>query len=427
MNCNNCGKTVFVKETCTCGEIAPNKNRGGVIVNNILCIAVLVGAVLALILSVSLRYIVNNDLLAETVRNAELTQIEVKDDSGETVPLDEWVYKKYIDDDRITVKNVDNVLNNPFIKDFLVEKIHGIQDFLMDDGDIVTITSDDIIELIDKNSDLLYNEAGLNFLEPDKDELRNNLSGLDDLAKFSEEHFSGWLSSSFVQTPFSLAYVIFLTVLLGIILAQLLLVYYFNGRRMLKALKVYGIAMTAPASVVFVLTLIPLIVFYSSSAFEGLSLGKLFAPFCVSSGILLVIGVIMLVGSVIAAKLIEEKAETVADTVETAGENADMTDISENAAETFSAEEFAPVSGFAEPVKEETVPEANAENKTENTLWNAEDKNSVWAKPAEKTSDIKPTAEERPKKEFVFCTKCGKQNRAGSRFCSGCGNKLRNR
>ena len=437
MNCKHCGKTVFVKETCSCGETAPDKNGGKVLLNNIICIVIMVGAVLALILSVSLRYIVNNDLLAETVKDTDLTQIEVRDDSGEKVPLDKWVYDKYIDDDRITVKNVDNVLNNPFIKDFLIEKIHGYQDFFMDEGEIVTVTSQDIVDLIDKNSDLLYREAGLNFLEPDKDDLRKNLEGLDDFADFSKEHLSGWFLSSYIQTYFSLAYVIFLTVLLGIILAQWLLVYRFNGRRMLRAMRNYGIVMIIPSAVVFVLTLVPMIVFYSSSAFDALPIGKLFAPFCVSSGILLALGLILLVASIIAARLLAEKTEAPESAVNGVSDTADDTAMETTDAVTDNTE-FAPVSGFAEPVMHS--PEEKCSDEVSDSTWAVKEDQSVWARPepAEEKTPVSPVSlekpkeskpadtEPKPKKEFVFCTKCGKQNRAGSRFCSGCGNKLRN-
>ena len=431
MNCKHCGKTVFVKETCTCGETAPDKNRGGVIANNIVCIVLLVGAVLALIVSVSLRYIVNNDLLVKTVGDADLTQIEMKDDSGETLQLDEWLYNKYIDDDRITVKNVDNVLNHPFIKNFLTDKIHGIQDFLMNEGEPVTITSNDIIELIDKNSDLLYNEAGLNFLEPDKDDLRKNLSGLDDLAAFSDDHMSGWFSSSLVQTPFSLAYVIFLTVLLGIILAQWLLVYRFNGRRMLKALTGYGIAVIVPSALLFVPSLAFVIATWKSQAGEALRICKLGAPFMVSSGILLVVGVIMLVASVVVTKMSADKTAVPEGAADALPDNAVTKDNAEDTAESADAdaEGFAPKSGFAEPVTKS--PEAE-EEKTDSSAWTVKDEPSIWAKPAEEkrpeakpADEEKPKSEDRPKKEFVFCTKCGNKNRAGSAFCSKCGNKLR--
>ena len=461
MNCKNCGKTVYAKEICSCGETAPNKNGGGVLINSIICTILMVGTVIALILSISLRHIVNNDLLAETVKSIDLKDIEVTDDSGDRLKLDKWVYNKYIDDERISVKNVDNILEDPFIKDFLIDKIHGIQDFLMDEGDIVTIDSKDIIDLIDKNSSLLYNEAGLNFLEPDKDELKDNLSGLDDFAKFSKEHLSGWFFSGYIKSYFSFYYVCFLVILAIILLIQWLLVYRFNGRRMMSALRWYSIAFTAPSAVILILTSIPLIVFNSASAFENIPIGKLISPFCITAGILTGIGVLLLIASIIVKQVTTEKI-TAANT-EAASGNVVKTDsavdqVPSPSSSDLSNTEFAPV---IDTVPADNISITNTSDDPANVNVNSTNEdNSVWARPQtynnitpddpednisdsvsnrsaqQSDNDIKKTVSATsksenktaaPVKEFVFCTKCGNKNRAGSSFCSKCGNKLRNR
>ena len=188
MVCKNCGEKCFSGEVCKCGEKMPKVNSAGVLINSIICSILLVISIISIVLTMSFRNIVNNNILVDTIKDVDLCSLEVQDESGKTVQLDEYIYNNYIDDDRISVQNVDNVLNDPFIKDFIIEKLEGYQDFCMDKGEMVYITSDDIVNLIDENSDLLFNEAGLQFLEPDKQQLRNDLSVLDDFKDFSDNY-----------------------------------------------------------------------------------------------------------------------------------------------------------------------------------------------------------------------------------------------
>ena len=200
MVCKNCGEKCFSGEVCKCGEKMPKVNSAGVLINSIICSILLVISIISIVLTMSFRNIVNNNILVDTIKDVDLCSLEVQDESGKTVQLDEYIYNNYIDDDRISVQNVDNVLNDPFIKDFIIEKLEGYQDFCMNKGEMVYITSDDIVNLIDENSDLLFNEAGLQFLEPDKQQLRNDLSVLDDFKDFSDNYLTGWFSSGLIHT-----------------------------------------------------------------------------------------------------------------------------------------------------------------------------------------------------------------------------------
>lgn len=439
MNCKNCGKKVFAKEVCQCGEKAPNVHGTGVAVNSVICSILLVLTVFSLIISASLRYIVNKDLLAQAVQDMDLTQIVVENDSGEDVKLDQFVYDKYINDERITVQNVDNVLNDPFIKNFLLEKLHGYQKYFMDEGDMVSITSDEIIDLIDKNQNLLFREAGLRFLEPDKQELRESLEGLDKFSEFCNDHVAGRLGGEFVKTYFSLAYVNFLEVFLVIILVQWLLVYKFNNRRMIRALRKFSIAFIIPSALIFIPTLMGKLF----KVFSWKSAQELWKPFIFSSGILLAVGVILLIVSLIFGRKKEFTADVVSDdeplqdaaviadrspllTADTTSETAAGDESTWSPESVWASQEsFAPEEKATDPQPEKIA----ADEKTE-TIESAVD--GVKTEPEKASSDIPAesteaaTAENKPaEKEFVFCTKCGNQNRRKSKFCSKCGNKLR--
>ena len=246
MQCENCGKKVYANETCVCGQKAPKKNNGGVRTNTVICFILLMISALCLILTLSLRTVVNKNLLVKSVEEVELAEIEVDDGKK----LDQYIYDEYIADERITVENVDNLLKDPFIKDFLVEKINAYQNFALDDGELPYITSDDIVKLIDDNQELLFNEAGLRFLEPDKADLKEDLSALDDFEKFSKDVLDTTFMTKLVQTFFSYANVIFLIVFMAVIFIQWLIVYKVNERRASKMMIKYGIAVLIPSLLV---------------------------------------------------------------------------------------------------------------------------------------------------------------------------------
>lgn len=274
----------------------PKVNSAGVLINSIICSILLVISIISIVLTMSFRNIVNNNILVDTIKDVDLCSLEVQDESGKTVQLDEYIYNNYIDDDRISVQNVDNVLNDPFIKDFIIEKLEGYQDFCMNKGEMVYITSDDIVNLIDENSDLLFNEAGLQFLEPDKQQLRNDLSVLDDFKDFSDNYLTGWFSSGLIHTFFSLANVIFLAVLMAVILIQWIVIYKLNSRRIGKALRKYSIVLIIPSFIIFASTFSFL--FFEENSIVNAITSDIKWSFTISSGIILAVGIVLLLISI---------------------------------------------------------------------------------------------------------------------------------
>lgn len=412
MNCKKCGRKIYSKETCSCGEKAPNLHGKGVAVNTIICTVILVLSVVSLILSVSLRNIVNKNLIVNTIENVNLCDLEVENDFGQKVKLDQYIYEEFIDDNRITVQNVDNILNNPFIKNFIIEKVEGYQKFFLDEGEMEYITSDDIVSLIEENSDLLYNEAGLNFLEPDKAELRESLSDLDEFSSFCRNYLTGWFTSGYVQTYFSLAFVNFLEVLLIIVLIQWLVVYRLNGRRVFKALKKYSISVIVPSAIFFLAT-IPTIFLDKNSIVYSLT-HDIKKPFMLSSGIILAAGIVMLIVSIIFSGKRKDNTISVLNTV--SGTENIKNEQKQNESETSKVSELN-YSAFA-PDNSNTIVK-NTEVKADNSTFAP---NAVSTEKAD-TDKLEKTINSENKK--VFCTKCGHENRVNSSFCAKCGEKLR--
>ncbi len=377
MICKNCGQKVYAKEICDCGEKAPNPHGKGVAVNSVICTIILVLSVFAFIATASLRNIVNKNLLVKTIEQVDLCSLEIEDD-GSKVKLDQYIYDEFIGDERITVENVDNIPNPPFIKEFVIEKIEGYQDFFMDRGDMEFITSDDIVNLIDENSELLYNEAGLNFLGPDKEALKSDLSVLDDFSRFCNDYLTGWFTGGLIQTYFSLLFLNFLEVLFVIILIQWLLVYRFNGRRMSSALRKYSLAVIIPSGIVFADSMTML--FYDKNSIAGAFTSQIRNTFIISSAIVLGFGIVLLIISILTGRKKKPAAvNTVSDAAETKSAENTITEAKESVSDTS----FAPSD------------------------------NSVQAE---------TSIQSEPKK--VFCIKCGAENKENSKFCSKCGEKL---
>lgn len=374
MVCKSCGQKVFSGEFCKCGEKAPKLNGAVVSINSIICSILLVFSIICIILTMSFRNIINNNILVNTVKEMDLCSIEIVDESGKKVHLDEYIYNNYIDDERITVQNVDNVLNDPFIKDFIIEKIEGYQNFCMDEGDMVYITSDDIVNLIDENSKLLFNEAGLNFLEPDKEQLKNDLRVLDDFKDFSDNYLTGWFSSGLIHTFFSFANVVFLSVFMAVILIQWIVVYKLNSRRIGRALRKYSIVFIVPSFLIFASTFSFL--FLEKSSILNTLTSDLKWSFTISSGIIFAIGVILFLISI--PMNLKSKNKGVIEL---------SSDITEN------------------PVDEQPVYAAVSQN---NDI--TEDNNVI---PESVNTDD------------GLCPQCGHQNKIGSSFCSRCGTKLK--
>lgn len=379
MVCKSCGQKVFSGEFCKCGEKTPKVNGVVVSINSIICSILLVFSVIFIILTMAFRNIINNNILVDTIKDIDLCSIEVEDEFGKKVHLDEYIYNNYIDDERITVQNVDNVLNAPFIKDFIIEKLEGYQNFCMDEGDMVYVTSDDIVNLIDENSKLLFNEAGLNFLEPDKAQLKNDLKVLDDFKDFSDNYLTGWFSSGLIHTFFSFANVVFLAVFMAVILIQWIIVYKLNSRRFGKALRKYSIVFIVPSFLIFASTFS--FVFLEKSSILNTLTSDIKWSFTISSGILLAIGVVLLLISI---------------PINLKNKNKGEIELSSNITESPVDEQpvYAAAPQYSEKTSNETI--ENNNNVSENVTTND-----------------------------GLCPQCGHQNKIGSSFCSRCGIKLK--
>lgn len=390
MTCSNCGKKVFAKETCQCGVKAPNSHGFGVGLSSVIFFIIVMISVICLIATLSLRTVVKKELIQKKIENVSLSEISVDNQK-----LDEYIYENFIDDDRITVENVDNVLAAPFIKDFINDKLNAYADFCLDKGELPEVTADEIIKLIEDNEDFIYKEAGLRFLEADKEELRNNLSMLDSYNEFRIDKGEKWLVTAPIHTFFSFWNVIFLYALLAVVFINWLLIYKFNSRRASKMIRKYSKAVIIPSGIILAgAVTVPFILKYfassSTSVFYDILKGfswndDIKAPFIMYSGAALLVGLILEVFSII----FSGKSKSISSIDETDG---------------------CTVYNQAEIPEMDTVPDDTVMPEPAYT------DNAISEEPVNEQ-----TAEQIPGK----CIQCGHQNRETASFCAKCGTNLK--
>lgn len=442
MNCKKCGNKVYAKEMCNCGEKAPNPHKIAVSVNTVICSFFLILATIGIIMSYTLKNIADSNLIVRTIEQVELSSIEITLDDEiknlDQIIYDEFIqdnsdYTEFIDSDQITLENVDNVLNAPFIKEFLIDKINGYQDFLMDRGEMEHITSDDIVNLIYDNKEILYNETGLEFEESDRQSLKNDLSALDDFSDFCDDYLTGWLTGGFIKLHFSNAYLIFLAAFMLVILVQWIVVYIFNGRRAYKALRKYSIMIMIPSVLFFLISMYCIL--YNDISIVDILANKVVSFILASSIIMFSAGFILYVVSMFLSKNAEKKALNVnGDITDNETSEAD-TDLNEDSKSLDNEENKAEENKFFPPIDDEEykafAPNSDKENKES-------DASSDEAAKPEKTSDnieSQTKAEESSQADrsenennlnsnICICPSCGQSNKEDSAFCANCGNKI---
>lgn len=390
MTCNNCGKKVFAKETCQCGVKAPNSHGFGVGLSSVIFFIIVLISIICLIATLSLRTVVNKELIQKKINNVNLSEISVNNQK-----LDEYIYENFIDDERITIENVDNVLAAPFIKEFVNDKLNDYADFCLDKNQLPEVTADEIIKLIEDNEDFIYNEAGLRFLEADKEELRNNLSMLDSYNQFRVDKGEKWLVTAPIHTFFSFWNVIFLYILLAVVFINWLLIYKLNSRRASKMLRKYGIAVIIPSVIILAGAIsIPFILKYfassSTSLFYEISKGfswndDIKAPFILFSGAALLVGLILVVFSIIFSG--KSKVISVVDETDSCA-----------------------VYNKSEIPEMDTVPD-------DTVIQESSSSDNVISE--------EPVSQQASEKIAGKCVKCGHQNREAASFCAKCGTNLK--
>ncbi len=218
---------------------------------NILCFVLVMVLGASLMASLSLRYTVQEELLPVTAKQLPLSELPVNDSTAAQFILDE-----FIQDERVSVENVQKVMDDGTFSVFLAELTERYNTYLREGGEFPQVQSEEFVRLIEENADLIYAETGLRFLDADKQKLRENLSEpISEWNAAAEQSMHKGVSGFAVKATVSLWLPIVLGVLLLAVLVWMIIIYVRSEFRAGTALKVYGIALFVPGILVVLATI----------------------------------------------------------------------------------------------------------------------------------------------------------------------------
>ncbi len=181
----------------------------------------------SLLLSATLRHYAEENtvgtMVEEALNNDDVTQT-----------IAEMICDEFINDERITTDNVQALLADGTFQDFIAEVEVSLNGYLLGSDDI-SLTTEDIISLLDENEDLIYDTIGLRFLEEDREILTEQLDTL-----FEGGTLSSYLSTSGLNYLSSLWLMVIDGIFLLLFLLALLSTY--RQRKLGIAVILYAVA-----------------------------------------------------------------------------------------------------------------------------------------------------------------------------------------
>lgn len=172
-----------------------------------------------------------------------LKDVTVRNADGSISTASEFIMDNYVEDDRVTLQNIENILDQGSFTDFASTKAEQYNRFLLGEGEMPVLEAEEFVALIEQNEDLIYRETGLQFLEPDKQKLRTNLDMvLSGLNPVLDRTMNKGISGFAFRSLFSVWLEVVLGILLLLVLIGMIILYARNHKSVGTGLKVYSIA-----------------------------------------------------------------------------------------------------------------------------------------------------------------------------------------
>ncbi len=219
-----------------------------------LCLVLTLVTTTGLLVSLTSWRMLRYNELPNAIASVHLEDVTVDTDGDEKESLAQYILDNFVKDDRITVEQIENILQSGDFTKWAGWMVSQYSNYLSadDTSAFPQLNEEDIIVLIEENADLIYQETGLRFLEPDKEKL------LDTLKKPMEEideHLDSSLNSGAggALTKFFLSCQCW--TVLGIALILLLVweivIHKRSNRRTGSALQAYSVAGAVPSLAFF--------------------------------------------------------------------------------------------------------------------------------------------------------------------------------
>ncbi len=216
-----------------------------VVLLSILCFILTALLGTGVLLTVSMRRAAKERVLTAAVEKFPLEELMLENSSAAQHILDEFVA-----DERVTLENVQRIMENGTFSGFAAEIMDEYNSYLVDGGVFPQIEPEEFVRLIEENEALILEETGLEFLDPDKQKLRENLEQpLKAWNIAMEQSLHKGINGFTARATVSLWLPVTLGVFLLAILVWMVIFYVRGSFRAGTAFKVYSIALFVPCAV----------------------------------------------------------------------------------------------------------------------------------------------------------------------------------
>lgn len=323
--CTKCGVnqnavSEQVHETEQTSRHKPDKKKSSVVTNFatvILSICLFVTSFLAVSIYEA-RQFSSDEKIEKFLDNVQVIDVFENLSDTNRVDLDRFYSylgeKLYID---ITDKQLNNFVNNSTVKTFIANKISTfIEDFFEGDADL-RITKQEVIDLLEKNSDAIYTEFGKKLDSDNLEDLIDSNADIEDLLNiqndfqdianwiFEDDDYMEIISSDDIKNDFSVLYY-FIHIGLSyytmaiMILLSVVIIFFMIRKGLTKALCGIGIVLivlSVPTGIIALISswISPLWSAICGGSIVGLAIGDILFENIALNGILFVLGVALLI------------------------------------------------------------------------------------------------------------------------------------
>ena len=205
-----------------------------------------------LLICMNLHYYVKTDAIPQAVESVMLENIKIQNPDGEEVSLAQYILDEYIQDDRISVEEVQEILHNGTFTDFAAALTEQYNQYLAKGGEFPEIDAQEFVSALEQNADIIYDKTGLRFLDPDKKKLKENLDHPLTLVNNTlESYMYKGVKGFFLRLSLAFPTQIVLVLLLAAALIWLILIHIRSMKKIGRAFKLCSIAASVPCFVLF--------------------------------------------------------------------------------------------------------------------------------------------------------------------------------
>ncbi len=221
------------------------KQTAKVVLLSIVCFILIMLLGSGILNAVSLRHAAQERALPAAIESLPLEKLALDEETAA-----EFILEEFVADERVSVENVRKVMRDGTFSRFAADLMDQYNSYLLEGGEFPALQAEDFVRLIEENEELIKAETGLEFLDPDKQKLRENLRlPLESWNAAMEQSIHRGVGGFTAKAMFSLWLPILFGVLLLAVMIWMIVFYVRGGYRAGTALKNFSIALFVPCAV----------------------------------------------------------------------------------------------------------------------------------------------------------------------------------